>query len=166
MSRPIAPLGNRLGRAPQVSKELKKSCLLERRAGRRRHNACGSGNPSPQLYSARAPIHPKRPYGLTRPVVPPDGSLIYSKPLFLLDAAASCVRSVRSEGDIDGARGHGRGRRSGRHRHRAELGAARRQRHWGSRVRCANRKTSTTRLPRSSRRSRTVFSSSPTGIPA
>jgi uncharacterized repeat protein (TIGR03809 family) len=40
-------------------------------------NACGSGNPSPWLYSARAPIHPKRPYGLTRPVVPPDGSLIW-----------------------------------------------------------------------------------------
>src|SRR6516165_3011159 len=86
MSRPIAPLGNRFGRASQVSKELKKTCLLERRAGRRRHNACGSGNPSPQLYSARAPIHPKRPYGLTRPVVPPDGSLIFSKPLFLFAA--------------------------------------------------------------------------------
>ena len=37
----------------------------------------GSGNPSPtRLYSARAPIHPKRPYSLTRPVVPPDGSFV------------------------------------------------------------------------------------------
>ena len=26
---------------------------------------------------ARAPIHPKRPYGLTRPVVPPDGSFVF-----------------------------------------------------------------------------------------
>ena len=36
----------------------------------------GAETPSPWLYPARAPIHPKRPYGLTRPVVPPDGSFI------------------------------------------------------------------------------------------
>jgi hypothetical protein len=34
----------------------------------------GAEPASQRLYSARAPIHPKRPYGLTRPVVPPDGS--------------------------------------------------------------------------------------------
>jgi hypothetical protein len=34
--------------------------------------------PPHRLYSARAPIHPKRPYGLTRPVVPPDGSFLFS----------------------------------------------------------------------------------------
>ena len=34
----------------------------------------GAVIPPHRLYSARAPIHPKRPYGLTRPVVPPDGS--------------------------------------------------------------------------------------------
>jgi hypothetical protein len=33
--------------------------------------------PPHRLYSARAPIHPKRPYGLTRPVVPPDGSFLF-----------------------------------------------------------------------------------------
>jgi hypothetical protein len=37
----------------------------------------GAETPSPWLYPARAPIHPKRPYGLTRPVVPPDGSSIF-----------------------------------------------------------------------------------------
>src|SRR5437016_1628639 len=36
----------------------------------------GAVIPPHRLYSARAPIHPKRPYGLTRPVVPPDGSFI------------------------------------------------------------------------------------------
>lgn len=36
----------------------------------------GAVIPPHWLYSARAPIHPKRPYGLTRPVVPPDGSFI------------------------------------------------------------------------------------------
>ena len=29
-----------------------------------------------EAVTARAPIHPKRPYGLTRPVVPPDGSFV------------------------------------------------------------------------------------------
>src|SRR6266404_6136109 len=37
----------------------------------------GAVIPPHRLYSARAPIHPKRPYGLTRPVVPPDGSFIF-----------------------------------------------------------------------------------------
>src|SRR5258707_15674486 len=52
---------------------------FERAATLPRHNICGSGYPSPsRLYSARAPIHPKRaPYGLTRPVVPPDGSFVF-----------------------------------------------------------------------------------------
>ena len=36
----------------------------------------GAVIPPQELYLARAPIHPKRPYGLTRPVVPPDGSFI------------------------------------------------------------------------------------------
>ena len=36
----------------------------------------GAVIPPHRLYSARAPIHPKRPYGLTRPVVPPDGSFV------------------------------------------------------------------------------------------
>src|SRR4051794_5853195 len=38
----------------------------------------GAVIPPHRLYSARAPIHPKRPYGLTRPVVPPDGSFLFS----------------------------------------------------------------------------------------
>ena len=37
--------------------------------------------------------------------------------------------------DIDSACGDGGGRRSGRHRHRAEPGAARRQHHWAKRNR-------------------------------
>ena len=37
----------------------------------------GAVIPPHRLYSARAPIHPKRPYGLTRPVVPPDGSFTF-----------------------------------------------------------------------------------------
>src|SRR5205085_1303312 len=41
------------------------------KCGKRKH-------PPHRLYSARAPIHPKRPYGLTRPVVPPDGSFLFS----------------------------------------------------------------------------------------
>jgi hypothetical protein len=50
---------------------------LERRAGYPRHIQRGSSKFSPsRLYPARAPIHPKRPYGLTRPVVPPDGSFV------------------------------------------------------------------------------------------
>ena len=39
----------------------------------------GAVIPPHRLYSARAPIHPKRPYGLTRPVVPPDGSFIFGR---------------------------------------------------------------------------------------
>ena len=46
----------------------------------------GAVIPPHRLYSARAPIHPKRPYGLTRPVVPPDGSFI-SGTGFLKEAA-------------------------------------------------------------------------------
>jgi len=38
----------------------------------------GAVIPPHRLYSARAPIHPKRPYSLTRPVVPPDGSFLFS----------------------------------------------------------------------------------------
>ena len=50
---------------------------FERAATLPRPTGCGSGNPSPsRLYLARAPIHPKRPYSLTRPVVPPDGSFV------------------------------------------------------------------------------------------
>jgi len=46
----------------------------------------GAVIPPHRLYSARAPIHPKRPYGLTRPVVPPDGSFIFGTG-FLEEAA-------------------------------------------------------------------------------
>jgi hypothetical protein len=46
----------------------------------------GAVIPPQWLYSARAPIHPKRPYGLTRPVVPPDGSFIFGR----------CFRSSRA----------------------------------------------------------------------
>jgi len=46
----------------------------------------GAVIPPHRLYSARAPIHPKRPYGLTRPVVPPDGSFIFGT-CFLKEAA-------------------------------------------------------------------------------
>ena len=52
-------------------------------------------------------------------------------------ARAACDRDRRharhargQEGDIDDACGDGRGRRSGRQRHRAGPGAARRQHHW------------------------------------
>src|SRR5437016_13835351 len=58
----------------------------------------GAGIPSHRLYSARAPIHPKRPYGLTRPVVPPDGSFVlgaFSVPFYSM---RSVVRPLRRAG--------------------------------------------------------------------
>src|SRR5260370_35628347 len=45
------------------------------------------------LYSARAPIPPKRPYGLTRPVVPPDGSFRFGE---IRDDNGNAVSPVRS----------------------------------------------------------------------
>ncbi len=61
------------------AKKVKKIAgRFERAATPAATNICGSGNPSPtRLYPARAPIHPKRPYSLTRPVVPPDGSFVF-----------------------------------------------------------------------------------------
>lgn len=48
----------------------------------------GAVIPPHQSYQARAPIHPKRPYGLTRPVVPPDGSFLFSAYLSEVDAGS------------------------------------------------------------------------------
>src|SRR5882672_10200840 len=56
----------------------------------------GAVIPPHRLYSARAPIHPKRPYGLTRPVVPPDGSFIFGTGL--LEEAASRAAPRRLAG--------------------------------------------------------------------
>jgi hypothetical protein len=59
------------------NKRLKKIAgRFERSARVLRLIYVGAVIPPHRLYSARAPIHPKRPYGLTRPVVPPDGSFI------------------------------------------------------------------------------------------
>src|SRR5690348_3580860 len=52
--------------------------IFERRERLARPNLVGAIiPPHRRLYSARAPIHPKRPYGSTRPVVPPDGSFAF-----------------------------------------------------------------------------------------
>src|SRR6185312_6936597 len=53
------------------------AAALNREGGLERPMCVGAVIPSPWLYQARAPIHPKRPYGLTRPVVPPDGSFLF-----------------------------------------------------------------------------------------
>src|ERR1700712_2897444 len=54
----------------------------------------GAVIPPHRLYSARAPIHPKRPYSLTRPVVPPDGSFLFSTH-FRQSLQTPCDRGVR-----------------------------------------------------------------------
>ena len=63
------------GRAPTL-RVKKIAGRFERETGPGRHILVGAETPPQQLYPARAPIHPKRPYGSTRPVVPPDGSFI------------------------------------------------------------------------------------------
>jgi hypothetical protein len=62
-----------------AAKKVKKSPNILNVGDAATTNMCGSGNPPHRLYQARAPIHPKRPYGSTRPVVPPDGSLILAE---------------------------------------------------------------------------------------
>jgi hypothetical protein len=60
-----------------LAEALKKSLTaFERSADFSRPMFVGAVIPPQRLYLARAPIHPKRPYGLTRPVVPPDGSFV------------------------------------------------------------------------------------------
>src|SRR4051812_10246302 len=58
----------------------------------------GAVIPPHWLYTARAPIHPKRPYGLTRPVVPPDGSFHFSTP-FSGNVFNDGIKSRAARGD-------------------------------------------------------------------
>ena len=79
------------------SQKLKKSRGgFERRGDPCRDaTVCGSGYPSPsRLYSARAPIHPKRPYGLTCPVAP--------RRVFIFGAAVA--RSPKNKGTSSATR--------------------------------------------------------------
>jgi hypothetical protein len=79
-NRPQTPRNSLPGRYFQkIASEQKVKKIarrLERSARVPRLIDVGAVIPPHRLYSARAPIHPKRPYGLTRPVVPPDGSFI------------------------------------------------------------------------------------------
>ena len=79
----IAP-NTRLKKSPDVLNVRRGCCDL---------SDVGAVIPPHRLYSARAPIHPKRPYGLTRPVVPPDGSFISGTGF--LEEAASCAAPRR-----------------------------------------------------------------------
>ncbi|PJG57083.1 hypothetical protein CVM73_01340 [Bradyrhizobium forestalis] len=57
----------------------------------------GAVIPPHQSYQARAPIHPKRPYGSTRPVVPPDGSFLFRAFLSEVDTGSREENASKQE---------------------------------------------------------------------
>jgi hypothetical protein len=84
---------------PPISREYRVKKIVrrfERWARVLRLINVGAVIPPHRLYSARAPIHPKRPYGLTRPVVPPDGSFISGR----------CFRRSRAACNVGQTTGH------------------------------------------------------------
>ena len=71
-NRPSLPR-NKLARSTNRSSVIQKNRVTALNVGwpLRDQNRVGAEIPSPQLYSARAPIHPKRPYGFDPSGCPP-----------------------------------------------------------------------------------------------
>jgi hypothetical protein len=80
----------KLRRGNSKPENSKKSCGFERAARLSRPMHVGAAIPPHRGRIRREPIHPQRPYGLTRPAVPPDGSFVVGT------ACSLCVGDARA----------------------------------------------------------------------